>query len=288
MDTYVFSPKEAAAAQQAANLAELTLHVIPLGAAADNLAQGNYKEAAISFAGDVAMLLTGGGSKAIATALKAKKYVKSAETAAKGLQTAGMITEASIAGIRGVQGGWKLYESGGKSGYGEIGDAILRTFGVRLMMKHRGPASVATAAEKHFVDSFVEGRRGGQIVSDSALEQLERGLLRDRVVVSRNADAMLAGDDAAAKLRVYRDGSATMFLRSNPTRYEILHESQHIEYLRQIGPERYRDLRSTPAGNLQLEQYVYDNLRRYHWPSLTPAEIRDAQRYIRRLGGNAW
>ncbi|TVS18762.1 MAG: hypothetical protein EA424_10260 [Planctomycetaceae bacterium] len=63
MDTYVFSPKEANAAQQAANIAELALHVIPLGAAADNFAQGNYGEAAISLAGDAAFLLTGGSGK---------------------------------------------------------------------------------------------------------------------------------------------------------------------------------------------------------------------------------
>lgn len=168
MDTYVFSPKEAAAAQQAANLAELTLHVIPLGAFADYSAQafqdalrGDWEsarakggEAAISLAGDVAMVLTGGGSKAIATALKAKKYVKSAETAAKGLQTAGMITEASIAGIRGVQGGWKLYESGGKSGYGEIGEAILRTFGVAVMLRDPGTRKGVAALWKDERGSF--------------------------------------------------------------------------------------------------------------------------------------
>jgi hypothetical protein len=74
-----------------------------------------------------------------------------------------------------------------------------------------------------------------------------------------------------------------------PTRYEILHESQHIEHLRQIGAKRYIELSKTKAGNLELEQFVYDNLRRHHWSSLTPDEIKHAQWYICDvLGGNAW
>ena len=52
MDTYVFSPRRANAAQQAANIAELALHIIPLGAAADNFSQGKYVEGTISLAGD--------------------------------------------------------------------------------------------------------------------------------------------------------------------------------------------------------------------------------------------
>lgn len=132
------------------------------------------------------------------------------------------------------------------------------------------------------------GRRAGQVVSDAGLNQLERGLLRDRIVLSRNADQLLASKNAGGMVTVYKDGSATMYLRSNPTRYEILHESQHIEHLRQIGPQRYIDLGKTAAGRLELEQFAYDNLRRYHWGSLTAEEIAHAQRYIRSLGGNAW
>jgi hypothetical protein len=47
-------------------------------------------------------------------------------------------------------------------------------------------------------------------------------------------------------------------------------------------------LASTSQGNLKLEQFVYDNLRQYHWGSLTPDEISHAMDYIRRLGGNPW
>jgi hypothetical protein len=138
------------------------------------------------------------------------------------------------------------------------------------------------------VTSFMKGRKEGEVLSDEALDALEKGLNRDLITLLRNEDELLAGENAGAKLRVYKDGSATLYLRSNPTRYEILHESQHIEHLRQIGAQRYIELKRTVAGNLELEQFVYDNLRRYHWDGLTPPEIRHAQNYIRWLGGDPW
>lgn len=139
------------------------------------------------------------------------------------------------------------------------------------------------------VVSFVKGRRIGEVVSEAGLDQIERGLLRSKVTLTRNADEFLDSQGAGGLLRVYKDGSASLFLRKNPTRYEILHESQHIEHLQQIGAKRYIELRKTKAGNLELEQFVYDNLRRHHWDGLTAAEIKHAQWYIRDvLGGNAW
>jgi hypothetical protein len=139
------------------------------------------------------------------------------------------------------------------------------------------------------VTSLMRGRRAGEVVSDAGLDQLERGLLRDRITLTRNADVFLESKNAGGLVRVYKDGSASLFLRKNATRYEILHESQHIEHLRQIGAQRYIELSKTKAGNLELEQFVYDNLRRHHWGSLTPDEIKHAQWYIRdALGGNAW
>jgi hypothetical protein len=157
----------------------------------------------------------------------------------------------------------------------DVIDAVVDT----LKLMDKGPNSAA---------SLMKGRRAGEVLSDEALDSLEMGLLRDRVVLSRNADEFLSNEGAGAMLRVYKDGSATLFLRSNPTRYEILHESQHFEHLRQIGAQRYIELRKTAAGNLELEQFVYDNLRRYHWDGLTPDEIRHAQDYIRWLGGIPW
>jgi RHS repeat-associated protein len=150
----------------------------------------------------------------------------------------------------------------------------------------RGPGGASSVPNS--VTSFMKGRRGGEVVSDQALKNVEWSMLSNRVVLSRNADAMLARSQAGGVFRVYKDGSATMFLASNPTRYELLHELQHYEHFMQIGPQKYLQLGKTAAGQLQLEQFAYDNLRRYHWGSLTSCEIQHAQDYIRRLGGNAW
>jgi len=120
------------------------------------------------------------------------------------------------------------------------------------------------------------------------LDVLEKGLLRDGAALSRNADALLLAKQASGKITVYKDGSATIFLRSKPTRYEVLHELQHLEHLREIGAQRYISLARTRLGNVELEQTVYNKLRRYHWDSLNTKEQTHAQYYIRRLGGNAW
>lgn len=173
-----------------------------------------------------------------------------------------------------------------------IGRSLSVTPGpIELSRNPTGPAlpvSPLNSARRSGV-SLMLGRRGGRVVSDAALDQLERGLLSNRITLIRNADNLLSSKNAGGLLRVYRDGSASLFLRKNPTRYEVLHESQHIEHLRQIGAKRYIELSKTKAGNLELEQFVYDNLRRHHWSSLTPDEIKHSQWYICDvLGGNAW
>ena len=59
------------------------------------------------------------------------------------------------------------------------------------------------------------GRRGGTVVGDNVLKRLEPSLLKKRVVVSKSADRMLARRAASGIFRVFQDGIATIFLRSN-------------------------------------------------------------------------
>ncbi len=128
------------------------------------------------------------------------------------------------------------------------------------------------------------GRRGGTVVPDNVLKRLDPSLLKNRVVVSKNADRMLAGRAASSIFRVFKDGSATIFLRSDRTRYELVHELRHYGHFRTIGADSFRRL-----TRLEQEQFVYDALRKSrHWREFTAAEIQHAQDYIRSLGGNAW
>ena len=126
------------------------------------------------------------------------------------------------------------------------------------------------------------GRRGGRIVSDAVLMRLERSLLRDKVVISRNADPFLRGRAATGIFRVYKDGSAAIFLRSDPTHYEVMHELMHYRHFKDVGPGPF-----SKEPLLGREQYVYDALRRHYWRSLNPMEQQHAITYIRSLGGKA-
>ena len=55
-------------------------------------------------------------------------------------------------------------------------------------------------------DASMIGRRGGTVVADDVLKRLEPSLLKNRVVVSKNADRMLAGRAASGIFRVFKDG----------------------------------------------------------------------------------
>jgi hypothetical protein len=92
----------------------------------------------------------------------------------------------------------------------------------------------------------------------------------------------LRGKAATGIFRVYKDGSATLFLRSNPTHYEIMHELMHREQFQRIGAILFSKL-----SRLEREQYVYDALRKKCWKRLTQAEQQHAMAYITNQGGKA-
>jgi hypothetical protein len=102
------------------------------------------------------------------------------------------------------------------------------------------------------------------------------------VVISRNADLFLRGKAATGIFRVYRDGSAAIFLRSDATHYEVRHERIHYQHFRDIGATAFSKL-----SVREREQYVYDRLRTRYWRRLTQAEQRHAVTYIRSVGGTS-
>jgi len=129
--------------------------------------------------------------------------------------------------------------------------------------------------------ALVQGRRAGTVVPDGVLSRLDWRLLRNKVALSRGADDLLAEAGAGGMFRVYKDGSATIFLRSNPTRYELLHELKHYEHFLDVGADAFKGI-----SRLNQEQFVFDALRRsHHWAGFTAAEQAHALRYIRSLGG---
>ncbi|XZE20895.1 zincin-like metallopeptidase toxin domain-containing protein [Pirellulaceae bacterium SH449] len=128
------------------------------------------------------------------------------------------------------------------------------------------------------------GRRAGEVVPDASLKALSMRLLRNRVNLVRNADEALDAAGAGGLFRVYKDGSASILLRKNATYYEVAHELRHYEHYLRIGADAYKKL-----SPLVREQQVYDALRNSHrWLQMTADEIKHAQQYIKKVGGDAW
>ncbi len=106
-----------------AAIAEFTLHMIPLGAAADYASQGDFKEAGISLVGDAATLI-GGPLTRVAGFAKYTKAVKAAKISA-------MVLEGGIGAER-LREGWAIYSKTGDASQaaGYFGEAALRLLGV--------------------------------------------------------------------------------------------------------------------------------------------------------------
>ena len=83
------------------------------------------------------------------------------------------------------------------------------------------------------------------------------------------------------------NGSGIFYLRSDATRYEVLHELSHTLDFRS-GPAQWVNAASTPElGNLLREQAAFNRLYNSRsWLSLNPQEKLDAINYLNGLGGN--
>jgi hypothetical protein len=96
------------------------------------------------------------------------------------------------------------------------------------------------------------GRMGGRIVPDTVLKRVERSLLRDKVVIQRNADQFLRGRTATGIFRVYKDGSAAIFLRSDSTHYEVMYELMHYRHFKDIGSKSLQQRTTPEPGAIRL------------------------------------
>jgi RHS repeat-associated protein len=95
-----------------------SLHLLPGGAAADNLAQGNYWEALISGVGDLGTLLTAGLARVEKLAKGRKLFL-----------LAGAALEGGVGTTRAVQGYFEAKKSGLTGALGYFGEATLRLLG---------------------------------------------------------------------------------------------------------------------------------------------------------------
>jgi hypothetical protein len=125
------------------------------------------------------------------------------------------------------------------------------------------------------------------------LEALARRLNNWKVRLERDADTYLdmlscpGGPRIGALFHGAVDGSGTMYLRSNPTNLDVLHELAHVlDFLK--NPERWINPASTPeGGELLREQAAFNRLRNSRsWCRLNLQERRNAFEYLQNLGGD--
>jgi len=123
--------------------------------------------------------------------------------------------------------------------------------------------------------------------------RLERRLKGWGIDVYRDADDILDLKGAAtnrhlgAEFTGRSDGTGRLLLRTDATRYEVLHELSHVLDFR-INPRGWvHASRNKNLSNIMCEQAVFNRLRNgKKWWTFTFQEQLHAFRYIERIGGN--
>uniref|UniRef100_UPI001F451BD3 RHS repeat-associated core domain-containing protein n=1 Tax=Paenibacillus wulumuqiensis TaxID=1567107 RepID=UPI001F451BD3 len=144
--------------------------------------------------------------------------------------------------------------------------------------------------KKQTID-FVEDttRLGGKLYKQKDLEMLAKYLER-RGVTLKVGDEYLPLNKGGA----FDGSTATLYLRSNPTEYEVWHELSHYIQYQAIGKEAYNQLPRTrgiiPMNDLSQfnapEQFVYDMLSNSkRWNKINEEEQKHANWYIDNFGG---
>ena len=189
-------------------------------------------------------------------------------------------------GLESVPGGHQALAIGTEL----IGAGLLRNAG-RLSRTSRGGPYIDNVpqAPGRTIDFVGDtGRLGGQLYDPKKLAQLEGYLGRRGVTLKVGDEFVPAGK--AGGFAASPDGSATLFLRSNPTQYEVWHELGHFRHWRQLGAGDYLGLqrwsRANPVQDIP-EQFVFDFLENApkRWNALTFEQQQHAIRYIYRRGG---
>ena len=173
-----------------------------------------------------------------------------------------------------------------------IGDGMFSAVMAGLVWKHGiiGETNEFLNCSNGDVIDYIEAtpRLNGTLYDSKKLKQLER-YLNKRGIQLRVGDEFLPPNKAGGFDAV----SGILYLRSNPTQYEVWHEVSHYIQYQRLGKEAYLKLPRTMGEALDLgvfnapEQFVYDmlsnNSRR--WGLLSLEEQMHANWYITYYGG---
>jgi len=142
-----------------------------------------------------------------------------------------------------------------------------------------GDGADTKTSSTDFIDDV--GRRGGILYSPKKLLQLD-SYLEKRGVKLKVGDKHVPLGKAGG----FNSEKGILFLRSNPTNYEVWHEVSHFRQYQKIGKEAYLNLPRTKNFNAP-EQFVFDMLEnsQKRWNALNFEEQQHAIRYIESIGG---
>jgi RHS repeat-associated protein len=133
------------------------------------------------------------------------------------------------------------------------------------------------AAGSFGMDLLPKNNLGGTLASPSQLSDFAEYL-------GQNGIDLQIGDEylPANAVGGFNAGKQTVTLGDNPTVYQVLHESLHVEQFLDVGPEAY-----TAQTTVQKEQYVFDRLSNSSefWDSLNFEEQQHSIWYIQSVGG---
>lgn len=122
----VLAPARTQNAENLADSLEFALHLVPFGATAEAVSQGDMKNATISAAGDLAGVITFGAGKVL------KVGAKTISLSNKAMLRAGQAVEGGIAIYRTAHGTYQLTQ--GEGGQGEIAEGLLRLLGFSVSL----------------------------------------------------------------------------------------------------------------------------------------------------------
>ncbi|MBR6537597.1 MAG: hypothetical protein IKT67_10395, partial [Lachnospiraceae bacterium] len=173
-----------------------------------------------------------------------------------------------------------------KNGFAKIANKNGKTVGLEAVVES-GSGSVADFMNKtDFIDETP--RLNGTLYGSKKLQQLENYLGRRGIEVKVGDEFLPPG-----KAGGFNAETGKLYLRSNPTQYEVWHELSHYIQYQKIGKEDYLALPRTVGENLDLgafnapEQFVYDMLSNNprRWGRLSYEEQIHANWYITTYGG---
>ena len=109
------------------------------------------------------------------------------------------------------------------------------------------PADGELSAEDWFLHIRRPGSFDGELYDANKLDDLEKDLSAHGVKLERDADRFLASirGGIAAGFQALGPGKGVMYLKSNATVREVLHEIVHFNQFRELGYEKYMALRET-------------------------------------------